>query len=99
MLDTVGSAAAPAARRRQFRRGSFIAIPPSRIALFDHLIGACEQAIRYGEAERLRRLEIDHQLVLGRRLYRKVGRFVPPEDAIDVAGRTAVLVEIVEAVG
>jgi hypothetical protein len=34
-------------------------------------------------------LEVDHQLVLGRRLHRKVSRFLAPEDAIDVSGRAA----------
>ena len=54
---------------------------------------------RHVEAERLGGLEIDHQLVLGRRLHRQVGRLLAPEDTIDVAGRAAVLVEVVEAVG
>ena len=31
-------------------------------------------------------LEVDHQLVLDRRLHREVGRLLAPEDAIDVAG-------------
>ena len=45
------------------------------------------------EAERLGGLEIDHQLVLGRRLHRKVGRLLALEDAIDVARRSPVLVD------
>jgi hypothetical protein len=39
MLDTAGSAAAPAARCRKFRRGSFIFEPPSRFTSLDHLVG------------------------------------------------------------
>jgi hypothetical protein len=58
--------------------------------LLDHLVGAGEQTIRHGKAQHFRGLEIDHQLVLGRRLHRKVGRFFTFEDAIDVAGRVPV---------
>src|SRR5262245_51399344 len=43
IADTAGSAAAPAARCRNCRRGSFISIPPSLVSLLDHLIGAGEQ--------------------------------------------------------
>jgi len=60
---------------------------------FDHLVGEREQPVRNLEAERLGGLEIDHQLVFGRRLHRQVGRLRPPEDAINIAGRAAVLVE------
>jgi hypothetical protein len=44
--------------------------------LFDYLVGAGEQRGRYGQAERFSGFEIDHQLVLGRGLYRKVGRLL-----------------------
>ena len=37
------------------------------------------------EAERLGGLEVDHQLELGRRLHRQVGRLLAFEDAVDIA--------------
>ena len=46
----------------------------------------CPFRWRHFEAERLGSLEIDYKLVLGRRLYRQVGRLLALEDAIDVAG-------------
>ena len=48
---------------------------------------------------RLGGLEIDHQLVLGGCLHGKVGRLFPLEDAIDVSGGIAVLVDESRPVG
>ena len=42
--------------------------------------------------QRLGGLEVDDQLVLGRRLHRQVGRLLALEDAINVAGSAAKLV-------
>ena len=53
--------------------------------LLNHLVGASEHRGRQVEAQRLRGLEVYHQLVLGRRLHRQVGRLLALEDAIDVA--------------
>ena len=41
---------------------------------FEHLIGAGEQRYWYGETERFRRLEIDHQFNFGALLDGKVSR-------------------------
>src|SRR5262249_21606761 len=53
----------------------------------DHLVSAGEQRRRHVKAKRLRGVEVDHQLVLGRRLHRKVGRLLALKDTIDIAGR------------
>src|SRR4029453_140879 len=58
------------------------------LRLLDHLVGRGKQRLRNGQAERLCGLEIDNQLILGRRLHRQVGWLLPLEDAVDVAGGT-----------
>src|SRR5215831_10309250 len=60
---------------------------------FDHLVGAGKQAIRHGEAERLGGLPIEYDLILGWRLHRQVGRLLAFEDAVDVAGCLAELID------
>src|SRR5262245_59553590 len=52
--------------------------------LLDDLIGGGEQRLRNGQTERLCGLEIDNQLVLGRRLHRHIGWLLALEDAIDI---------------
>ena len=61
--------------------------------LLDHLVGAASSVSGTVEAERLGGLEIDHELVLGRRLHRQVGRLLALEDAIDILGRAPKLVD------
>ncbi len=68
-------------------------------ALFDHLVGAGKHGRRHVEAERLGRLEVEHRLVLGRRLHWQVGRLLALQDAIDVAGRAPVLVGVICTIG
>src|SRR5689334_6346944 len=55
--------------------------------------------MRYGESERLGGLEVDRELVLGRRLHRQVRRLFAFEDAVNVAGSTPVLVDLTRAIG
>src|SRR5215831_5280940 len=83
-------------------RGPAAAAPRSvvkRAASFDHLVGASEHRWWNFEAERPGRLEVDYQLVLGRRLYRQVRRLLALEDAVDVAGCAPVLINHIRPVG
>src|SRR6516162_3145280 len=66
---------------------------------FDHLVGADEQRLRHGKAERLGGLEVHHKLVLGGRLHRQVSWFLALQNAIDVACRAPVLVDSIRSVG
>jgi hypothetical protein len=61
--------------------------------LIDRLIGAVKQRGRHGDPERLGSLEIDHQLVLGRCLYREIGGLLALEDAVDIAGGAPIPVD------
>jgi hypothetical protein len=61
--------------------------------LFDHLVGAREQGRRHLKTKRLRGFEIDDQLVFSRRLHRQIGRLLAFEDAVDVAGGAAKLID------
>src|SRR5262249_39070630 len=65
---------------------------------FDYLICDLLEMHRHVEAQRLGSLEVDDKLILRRRLYRHVGWFLSLEDAVDVAGRAAVLVEEIWAI-
>src|SRR5262245_35676595 len=67
--------------------------PQQTASSFDHLISAREQRRRHVEAERLRGLEVDQQLVLGWRLHRQIGGPLALENAVDVSGGTPVRVD------
>src|SRR5262249_16948738 len=71
-----------------WRKGSFILNPPSTFASFDHLVGKCEQRVRYVEPHRLCGFQIEHEQEARRLLDRQVGGFSAFEDAIDQGGRT-----------
>src|ERR1700730_11308862 len=66
--------------------------------LYD-LISPREERGGHVEPAGLRGLEVEHQLVPGRRLHRKVGGFLASKDAINVAGCAAVLVDIIRTIG
>src|SRR5260370_37943593 len=52
----------------------------ARVSLVDHLVRKRDQRRRECDAERLRRLEVDHQLEFGRLHEWKVGRFLALEN-------------------
>src|SRR5262245_24628400 len=95
---TASSAAAPATRRRKFRRGSFISILPSLVPLFDYLIGDGQHAWRNGQTKRPGGLEVDDELELGRLLHRQIGRLGTFQYFVHVAGSTTIQVRIVRSV-
>src|SRR5215831_77066 len=70
-----------------------------RASSLDHLVGAGKHRCRHFEAERLGRLEVDGKLELARVLHGKIGWLPTLEDAIDIAGRATIQVQIVSSIG
>src|SRR4030095_7991065 len=64
----------------------------------DHLVGAQPHRSRDGDAKRIRRLHVDHQVELRRLLDRKVGGLVAFQDLVHVLGRALKKVETVWAI-
>ena len=60
-------------------------ITPRTKILIDQLVGAGEQGGWHCEAKGFGSLMIDHQLVLCRRLYRQIGRFLSLQYSIHIA--------------
>jgi len=67
--------------------------------LFDHLVGPGEQRVRHVEAKRLRGFEVNDQLILGRGLYRHVGRLFTLKDAIDILRGSPLRIVGIRSVG
>src|SRR5262249_1859600 len=63
--------------------------PKADIASFDHFVGTGEQRLRNYQPDRLRGLEIDYQLELGRLLDWKIGSFRTTQNFVDVVRRVA----------
>src|SRR6266540_5679256 len=72
--------------------------PGAREVSFDQLLGAGEHSCWHVEAKRLRGFEIDHQVVLSRRLHRQIGRLLAFENPIYVPSCETVLVNQIRSV-
>src|SRR6516164_6691447 len=66
---------------------------------FDHLVGAGEHRGRNFKPERLGGLEVDAQLVLGRRFHRQIGRLLALKNAINITSRAPILIGGIGPVG
>ena len=61
-------------------------------ALFDDLIRALQYGLRNRQPQRLRGLEVDHQVELGRLFHGKIGRLRAFQDLVHVRGGVAKLI-------
>src|SRR5262249_30895528 len=97
--ETDGSAAAPAARYRNFRRGSFIFEPPFRFTSLDHLVGGYEERIGHREVECLGGFEVDDKSVHRLLLKWQIARFLGAQNTVDVGSGLAKYCSSIRAVG
>ena len=58
----------------------------TKCGLFDHLVRGDPQTLWHVEAKRLRGLEVDHEIKLGRQLYGQIGRLFAPQNAVHIEG-------------
>src|SRR5262249_29284970 len=72
---------------------------PAASNSFDHLVAAGEQCWRNGEAERLRRFQVDDQLEFSRLLHGEIARLRPVEDLAHKARCPEIKVRVAHAVG
>src|SRR5215469_8440783 len=69
-------------------------VPKADISqLLDQVVGSGEHRGWHREAECLGRFQVDDQFVFCRRLHRQISRLLALEDAIDVTGGAAVLID------
>src|SRR5262245_20321489 len=73
--------------------------PKADMALFDHLVGACKDRRRNGDAKRLRGLEVDDQFVFCRCLHRHVGWLFTLKDAINIRCGSPLRIISIRSVG
>src|SRR5262245_44074000 len=89
----------PESRHLQCTSLSLLRANSRHSLLLDHLVGACKQCEWDCQAKSLRSLEVDYQLILGRRLHRKIGRLLALEDTVYIPRRPAVQRIDIRAIG